>query len=53
MEVKSLGDYRQFRHIRCCASGMRADEIGDNLLAQSVGTVDAVENLLELLEQIE
>lgn len=53
MEVEFLGDHSQFRHILGSASGMRADEVGDELLAQSLGTVDAVEDGLEALKLLE
>ena len=53
MEIETLGDYRQFSHILGGAAGVGADEIGDDLLAQPLGTVDAVEDSLELAELLE
>ena len=53
MEVQSLGDDGKLRHILFLASGMTADEIRDELLAQSFFTVNSVEYLLELTELAE
>ena len=53
MEIQFFGDNSQFGHILLLASRVTADEIGDDLLAQVLLCVDAVENLLEFLELLE
>ena len=50
MEVKPLGQYCQFGHVGLGASGVAADEVGDDLLVQSFFAVDAVEEALEFVE---
>ena len=53
VEVQTLGDDCQFGHVLLRASRMAADEVGDDLLAQTFVAVDAVEYALELLELFE
>ena len=53
MEVQPLGDDGKFRHVLFLAAGVAGDEVGDELLAQSLFAVDAVEYLLELAELAE
>ena len=53
LKIQPFGDEGQLCHIFLCAAGMAADEIGDNLLAEPVLLVDAVEDFLELLKLFE
>ena len=50
VEIEPLGDDGQFGHVFLVAAGVAGDEVGDELLAQALLLVDAVENLLECLE---
>ena len=50
LEVQPLGDDSQFCHVFLPASWVAADEVGDNLLAQVLFVVDAVEDSFEFLE---
>ena len=43
----------QLAHVLFAAARMGADEVGDELLAKALLAVDAVEDALELLEQLE
>ena len=51
VEVEVLGDGGEFGHVLLGARGVRRDEVGDELLPQGILEVDAVEELLELLEE--
>ncbi len=53
MEVELSGDDGQFGHILFAAPGMAADEVGDELLVETLLTVEAVELLCELIELLE
>ena len=53
VEIKFFGDSRQFCHIFLGATWVRRNEVRNDLLLQSVFLVQAVENGLELVEQIE
>ena len=53
VEVELLGDDGELGHILLLATGMAADEVGDDLLAQVLLAVDAVEDALELVELLE
>ena len=53
LEIKSLGGDGQVHHVLFPASWVAADEIGDNLLAETFLAVDVVEKALELLELLE
>ena len=53
MEVEALGDDGQFGHILFMTAGMGGDEVGDDLLAQVLFAIDAVELALELVELLE
>lgn len=50
VEIEPLGDDGQFGHVFLMATGVAGDEVGDELLAQALLLVDAVENLFERLE---
>ena len=50
VEIEPLGDDGQFGHVFLVAAGVAGDEVGDELLAQALLLVDAVENLFERLE---
>ena len=53
LEIHALGEDGQLGHVLLVASRMAADEVGDDLLAQSVLAVDAVEDALEVAEEAE
>ena len=53
VEVQPFGDDRQFRHVFFGASGVAADEVGDELLAQVQFAVQAVEDAFEFVELLE
>ena len=51
--MEPFGLNGQFGHVAIAATGMAGDEIGDELLLQSMLLIDLVENPFELLEQFE
>ena len=53
LEVETLGDDGKLGHVLLAASGMAADEVRDDLLAQATLAVDAVEDTLEVAELLE
>ena len=53
MEIESFGDDRQLSHILLMTAGMRTDEVRDDLLVESFLLIDAIEDALELIEQVE
>ena len=53
VEIQAFGDDGQLCHVFLMATGMAGDEIRDELLAESCLLIDAVEQLLERLEQAE
>ena len=53
MEIKIFCYCRQFRHVFFAASGMTADEVGYDLLAQVTLGIDAVEDAFEVAELLE
>ena len=53
VEVEALGDDGELGHIGLFASRVGTDEIGDDLLAEVLFAVDAVEDALELFEELE
>ena len=53
MEIESFGDDSQLSHILLMTAGMRTDEVRDNLLVESFLLIDAIEDALELIEQVE
>ena len=53
LEVETLGDDGKLGHVLLAASGMAADEVRDDLLAQATLEVDAVEDTLEVAELLE
>ena len=53
MEVKLLGDDGELCHIFFVATRMGRDEVGDDLFAQVLFAIDAVELALELIELLE
>ena len=53
MEVQPLGLHGEFGHVFLAASGMAADEVGDDLLVETLLAADAVEDALELVEELE
>ena len=53
VEVETLGDDGEFRHILLLTTGVGGDEVGDDLLMESFFAVDAVEEALELVELLE
>ncbi len=50
LEVKALGQYCQFCHVRLRTSRVAGDEVGDELLTQALLTTDAVEKALKVVE---
>lgn len=53
MEVKTFGNHSQFSHIFLVTSWVRRNEVGDDLLSQSLFTINAVEYALEVVELTE
>lgn len=53
MEVELFGDDSQFGHIFFTASGMTADEVGNELLVEALVAIDAVKYPLEFIELLE
>ena len=53
MEVELLGDDGELCHILLMTAGVRRDEVGDDLFAEVLFTIDAVELALELIELLE
>ena len=53
LEIKLFGDDGQLSHVFLPAAGMRTDEIRYDLLVQSLLAIDAVEDALKVLEQLE
>ena len=53
VEVEILSDDGEFGHIGLVAAWVGADEVGDDLLMESLFAVDAVEDALELVELLE
>ena len=53
LEVEVFGLCCQFCHILSCATRVRADEVGDDLLAQVFAAIDVVEDALEVVEELE
>jgi len=50
LEVEALGEHRQFGHIGLGTARVAGDEVGDELLAQTLLAADAVEAALEVVE---
>ena len=53
MEVELLSEHCKFCHILLTAARVRADEVRNYLLVEMLLTVDAVEDALELAEELE
>ena len=53
MEVESFGEHGKFGHIFFQTAGVGGNEIGDDLLAEVLLAVDAVEDTLEGVELLE
>ena len=53
LKVEIFGLCSKIGHVFGFAAGVRGDEVGDELLAQSGFSVDAVEKFFELIEEIE
>ena len=53
MEVESLGNYCQLRHILFMTARMRTDEVWNDLLVETFFLVDLVEDAFEFVEEIE
>lgn len=53
LEVEALGEHGKFGHVFGCASGMRADEVGDELLMEVMAAVHLIEDALEVVEELE
>ena len=53
LEVHLLGQHGQFGHVLLTAAWMGADEVGDDLLAQPLLAVNAVEEAFELAKELE
>lgn len=53
MEIELLRNLSQLGHIALGASGMTGDEVGDELLVEMLLLIDAIEDALEVVEQLE
>ena len=53
LEIQGLGLDGQFGHVFFATTGVRGDEVGDDLLAQTCLAIDLVENGFEFVEQTE
>ena len=53
LEVEVFGQRGEFCHVFGCAARVRTDEVGDDLLAQVLATVEFVEDALEVVEELE
>ena len=53
VEVELLCEHRKFCHVLLTAARVRADEVRNYLLVEMLLTVDAVEDALELAEELE